>query len=266
MLTISVIGFFVNLILMKVLGHNHSHGHGASACHGHGDGEDHESIAIKAAVAHVIGDIVQSLGVCLAATLIWLQPFDVGHTETGITNWVYADPCCTMLFGVMVLYTTKDTIVFAMNTLMVKAPAHFDQSEFLESIAKIKNVHSVHDLHVWSMGSAETLCTAHVMINGGENQTAILKACIKTAQDRGVGHSTFQLEIFGEFDPALESYGGLHANPVTGERSVKGNDEHGHGHEEHGHGHDGPAHGGHDGGGVKCARPIQIDAALYPPP
>lgn len=69
-----------------------------------------------------------------------------------------------MLFGIMVLYTTRETIVFALNTLMVKAPPHFDQAKFLENLAKIENVDSVHDLHVWSMGSAEILCTCHVMI------------------------------------------------------------------------------------------------------
>jgi cation diffusion facilitator family transporter len=245
---ISVIGFFVNLILMKVLGHNHSHSHGGG--HGH-DGEDHDSVAIKAAVAHVIGDIVQSLGVCLAALLIWWQPFDIGHTETGITNWIYADPACTVLFGIMVLGTTKETIVFAMNTLMVRAPPGFDQANFLERIGKIANVESVHDLHIWSMGSAETLCTCHVMINGPQNQTACLKQCIKVAQEMGIGHSTFQIEIVGEFDPALETYGGLHSNPVTGAKTPKAAD-HGHAHggkaDDHGHGHDDHAHAHKDGG------------------
>jgi len=259
MFVISVIGLLVNLALMKVLGHNHSHSHGTSC------GGD-ESVAIKAAVAHVIGDIVQSLGVCLAAVLIWWQPFDIGHTSTGLSNWIYADPMCTVLFGILVLQTTKETIVYAMDNLMVRAPKDFDQASFLEKLAKIPNVESVHDLHVWRMGSAEFLCTCHVMINGVTNQTGVLRACIKVAQTAGIGHSTFQIEIVGEFDPALETYGGIHPNPITGETTPKIKNGHGHGHEAHGdgghqahgdggccggHGGDdgGQAHGGHGDGG-----------------
>jgi len=241
MFVISVIGLLVNLLLMKVLGHNHSHSHGTSC------GGD-ESVAIKAAVAHVIGDIVQSLGVCLAAVLIWWQPIDIGHTSNGLSNWIYVDPMCTVLFGIMVLQTTKETIVYAMDNLMVRAPKDFDQANFLENLAKIPNVESVHDLHVWRMGSAEVLCTCHVMINGVTNQTGVLRGCIKVAQSAGIGHSTFQIEIVGEFDPAEETYGGLHANPVSGKPTSAAKVEHGHGqgHDNHGDG------GGHAHGDSGC--------------
>jgi len=248
MFAISVIGFIVNLVLMKVLGHSHGHGD-----HGHahgGDGEEeNESIAVKAAVAHVIGDIVQSLGVILASGLIWLQPLDIGHTENGVSKWNYADPMCTFLFGIMVLFTTKDTIVFAINNLMVKAPKNINQNQMVENIAKIPGVDDIHDLHVWSMGTAEVLCTAHVMIKDGKDQTRILNGCIGVAKSLGIGHSTFQLEISGEFDPSTETFGGLKcatASPRVGEESSK-DTGHGGGHGDHGGGHGG--HGGHDSHG-----------------
>jgi hypothetical protein len=56
---------------MKVLGHNHSHdddgGHGHSHEGGHdhshgGEGGGGNSLAIDAAMAHVIGDLIQSAG------------------------------------------------------------------------------------------------------------------------------------------------------------------------------------------------------------
>merc|ERR1719188_653780 len=109
---------------MKVLGHGHSHdgdGHG----HAHGGGGD--SVAVQAAMAHVIGDIVQSLGVCLAAGLIWWQPFDVGLAPSGVSRWNYADPLCTVLFGFLVLLTTKGTLVRTVETLMAKAPENMQQ-------------------------------------------------------------------------------------------------------------------------------------------
>jgi len=87
---------------------------------------------MSAAVIHIIGDIVQSIGIMLAAFCIWIEPIDVGKTtvysivtsedkldasgqplQTVITrelsNWVYADPCCTFLFAILVLLTTRKT-------------------------------------------------------------------------------------------------------------------------------------------------------------
>ena len=57
--------------------HGHGHSHGAGGCdHGHGHGHGHEetNINIRAAVVHVIGDMLQSIGVIIAALLIYLFP------------------------------------------------------------------------------------------------------------------------------------------------------------------------------------------------
>jgi len=238
MFTIACVGFLVNLVLMKVLGHGHSHDHG------HSHGEEETGAAMQAAIAHVIGDLVQSLGVCLAALCIWLKPFDVGFAPNGVSRWCYADPCCTVMFGVLVLFTTKSTTARALNTLMARAPKHIDQAVFVKKLEAIPDVDSIHDLHVWSVGSREVCCTAHVMINDVHSCTQVLKGCIQAAQGMGIGHSTFQIEIVGEFDPAEESYG-LHKNPSRRElesggetpaKSRGAGHEHGHSH-GHGHGH-----------------------------
>jgi len=251
MFGISVLGFLVNLILMKVLGHNHAHGGGGGHDHGHGhshgghgDEDDIEaSLAMKAAIAHVIGDIVQSLGVCLAAACIWVKPWDVGVTENGVSKWNYADPMCTVLFGILVLFTTKSTLTQTINTLMVKAPPQIDQAKLTDKLVKCPNVSSIHDLHVWMMGSRDVLCTAHLMIDSVDHATAALKGAIEAAKSMGIAHSTFQIEIVGEFDPALESYG-IHENPVGSPTDSQPKSEAGHG--GHGHSHNGGR--SHDGG------------------
>lgn len=73
--------------------HGHSHG-GASA----------ENINVRAAFIHVLGDILQSIGVFVAAILIYFYP-----------TWKLVDPICTFIFSVVVLFTTvailKDTLL-----------------------------------------------------------------------------------------------------------------------------------------------------------
>jgi zinc transporter 2 len=48
-------------------------------------GED-RSIAIRAAMIHVIGDIMQSVGVCVAAACIWAFS-DRWLDENGLSYW-----------------------------------------------------------------------------------------------------------------------------------------------------------------------------------
>ena len=56
--------------------HQHSHGHGGS----HGRGRNREqgrkktvNINVRAAFIHVIGDLVQSIGVVIAGYIIWFK-------------------------------------------------------------------------------------------------------------------------------------------------------------------------------------------------
>lgn len=83
--------------------HAHSHG-GGNAGGGHGHGHGHaENINVRAAFIHVIGDVLQSIGVFCAATIIYFKP-----------TWQLADPICTFIFSIIVLWTTitimKDAI------------------------------------------------------------------------------------------------------------------------------------------------------------
>lgn len=83
--------------------HGHSHGGGsADAGHGHT-----ENINVRAAFIHVLGDVLQSIGVFFAAIIIYFQP-----------TWQLADPICTFIFSIIVLWTTitilKDAILVSL--------------------------------------------------------------------------------------------------------------------------------------------------------
>jgi len=256
MFVISVIGFFVNLILMKVLGHGHAHGDGDDHGHGHGGHEESSSVAVQAAMAHVIGDIVQSLGVCLAAGLMWWQPFDVGVAPNGVSRWNYADPLCTVLFGFLVLMTTKSTLTRTIDTLMAKAPGN-KQQELFRGLSAIEGVVQIHDLHIWSHGSSDVLCTAHIVVSSAEHANTALPQAVTVSKGLGMGHTTFQIEIEGQFQCDV------HCDPALLGTASKKSAGHGHAHGGHdaghdaghsgdccgGHGHDdGHAAAGHDAG------------------
>jgi hypothetical protein len=123
-------------------GHDHGHGSGGDG-HGHGHGgggasKESESVALRAAMIHVIGDIIQSVGVCIAAALIWAFS-DRWLDPQGVSYWYRADPVraahprrcahhrvivaarhhpcprhgrqvCTFLFSILVMWTSWGTM------------------------------------------------------------------------------------------------------------------------------------------------------------
>lgn len=70
--------------------HGHSHGGGGHSGHGHS-----ENLNVRAAFIHVLGDVLQSIGVFCAAIIIYFKP-----------TWQLADPICTFVFSIIVLWTT----------------------------------------------------------------------------------------------------------------------------------------------------------------
>jgi len=172
--------------------------------------EEEESLAMKAAMAHVIGDIVQSLGVIVAALVIWVEPFDIGHTENGVSRWNYADPFCTVFFAFLVMLTTKNTIISIYHSLMFTTPNKYVLSTVRASLTEIPHVLDAHDVHIWEIGR-NPVCSAHVTVDKAADVSKVLKACIKVMTERyGIEHTTVQIEIAGKFDHTTEKYGRLH--------------------------------------------------------
>jgi len=68
---------------------------------------------IRAAIIHIIGDIIQSIGVVIAALIIYF----VDDPRADI-----ADPICTMIFTVICIFTTVPIFRDCMSVLMEATP------------------------------------------------------------------------------------------------------------------------------------------------
>eukprot|EP00392_Amoebophrya_sp_AT5.2_P008357 g8378.t1 len=190
----------------------------------HNDHSDHErsdseevqessSLAMRAAIIHVIGDLVQSIGVMIAGLCIWIHPFDIGYTDETkqISNWNYMDPLCTFLFAMLVLLTTKSTAMGILDSVMMRTPKHLKAGRIKRALEKeIKIVSCVHDLHIWSVGQMPCL-TCHAVVEKAEDCGPALRDMTDLLSEKfQIEHVTIQLEIEGEFDHTVESYGGIH--------------------------------------------------------
>ena len=163
---------------------------------------------------HVIGDVLQSVGVLLAAAVIWALS-DRWPDSNGISYWYRFDPVCTLGFSVLVLWTTVGTIKQATRTLMAGTPEDIDPDGLRRQFMQIPSVVDVQCLHVWAITPDKRLMTAHLSVDAGagadagavdagENYMNVLRQAQEVAEQNDVGHTCFQLEDPHTYDKECE--------------------------------------------------------------
>ncbi len=134
----------------------------------------------------VVGDLIQSVGVMIAAIVIWVKP-----------EWHLADPICTFVFSVLVLFSTINILRSSMGILMNSAPQHVDVPMLLHALQHISGVSNVHDLHVWTLSSEVTAMTVHLV---ADKPRDALANALRIAKFHGIQHPTVQVEKCGSSD------------------------------------------------------------------
>ncbi len=139
MLIISVIGLIANVITGMVLAQ--------------GEGNLNQ----RAALLHVIGDALSSVGVIFAAVMItWV-------------NWLWLDPLITLVVAIYIMHETWSVLKEATNILMESNP-NVDLNDVRKLILECPYVKGAHHFHIWQIDEDQTLLTFHVTM---ENQPLI---------------------------------------------------------------------------------------------
>ncbi|KAH8241991.1 hypothetical protein KR026_007484 [Drosophila bipectinata] len=94
----------------------------------HLDNED-KNLNLRAAMIHVVGDLVQSFGVFLAAILIKLFP-----------SAKFVDPLCTLLFSVIVIMTTLQLFRESITILLDAVPPNFSVKNLERDLSNLEGV------------------------------------------------------------------------------------------------------------------------------
>jgi len=156
-------------------------------------GGQSESLNVRGAYLEVLGDLLGSAAVIVAALVILL---------TGFTQ---ADAIASALIGLMILPRTWALLNEAIDVLLEATPKSVDLAEVRDHIAEVPGVVDVHDLHAWTITSGVPVLSAHVVVahaaleaGGGGRILDRLGECLTGHFD--VEHCTFQLEPPGHRD------------------------------------------------------------------
>lgn len=145
------------------------------------------SINVRGAYLEVMGDLIGSVAVIVAAIVILL------------TGWMPADAIASLFIAAMILPRAIALLREVFSVLSESAPKGTAVEEIRQHLLETEGVEGVHDVHVWQLTRGAPVFTAHVSVtpellaDGRSAQLLTeLQACLADHFD--VEHSTFQLE------------------------------------------------------------------------
>ncbi|XP_037711490.1 zinc transporter 2 isoform X1 [Drosophila subpulchrella] len=160
----------------------------APGSHHHGGpvGREAVNMNVRAALIHVIGDVIQSVGVFVAAGVIYFWP-----------EYSIVDPICTFVFSIIVLFTTFTIMKDALLVLMEGTPNYMHYAEVLQIFQGIEGVERVHNLRIWALSINKVALSAHLAIAANANPKKILDAATSAVHLRyNFFETTIQIEDY----------------------------------------------------------------------
>jgi len=165
MFWVALFGVVGNALSARVLHGSHTH-----------------NLNVRAAYLHVVGDLLASVGVLVAALLV------------RYFGWTAADPIASILTTLFIVHGAWRLLRESVDVLLEATPKHIALDDVRRTIGEIANVDSVHDLHVWTVTSGMVALSAHAIVRDGNHHQQVLEEAIDRLKGMGINHVTLQLE------------------------------------------------------------------------
>ena len=168
MLWIAMIGFLINVIVALILIKG---------------GDTKNSLNMRSALLHVLGDLLGSVGAIIAGLLILFF------------NWNIADPIASVVVAVLVLVSGYRVTSDSVHILMEGTPTHLSFSDIEAKLTQFDGVINIHDLHVWTITSGFPALSCHLVVEEHVNRDELLQKAAKLLEyEFSIEHSTIQIE------------------------------------------------------------------------
>ncbi|KAB7668900.1 cation diffusion facilitator family transporter [Bacillus sp. B1-b2] len=170
MLIIAIIGLLINILVAWIMMRG---------------GDVEENLNMRGAYLHVMSDMLGSIGAIIAALLIMFF------------GWGWADPLASVIVAALVLrsgyYVTKS----GLHVLMEGTPQNVDVDDVIQTIQNKEGIHSVHDLHVWSITSGLNALSCHAVVDEQMSiaeSEQLIHQIEHDLEHKNIHHMTIQLE------------------------------------------------------------------------
>lgn len=140
-------------------------------------------VNIRGAYLHMLADAGISAAVVVSGFVI---------LKTGL-YWI--DPALSLIVVAVILRGTWGLLRESVAMAMDAVPQGIDSAAVAAFLGRQPGVTTVHDLHIWPMGTTAIALTAHLVIPAGHPGDAALAGLARDLDHRfGIGHATIQIE------------------------------------------------------------------------
>jgi cobalt-zinc-cadmium efflux system protein len=146
--------------------------------------KDKKSVNTRAALVHVMGDLLGSVAALIAGLVIQY------------TGWMQIDPILSLFVCVLVLRSTIEVLKESYHFLMQGVPHHINYVAVGADLRAVSGVLAVHDLHVWEMTPGEPALIGHVEIRDLQDWPETLRRIHLVLREKHqIDHVTLQPEM-----------------------------------------------------------------------
>jgi cobalt-zinc-cadmium efflux system protein len=155
-------------------------------------GGDPHNLNVRAALLHVLGDLLGSVAALVAGAVILL------------TGWTPIDPILSVVVALIILRSAFFVVRDSGHILLEGAPIGLDTRDIAQDLkTSVPEVVDVHHVHAWSISEDRPMVTLHARIletAQPEEVAAAVKGRLK--RQFNVAHATVEIEFNGCADDA----------------------------------------------------------------
>ena len=144
-----------------------------------------ESLNLRGAYLHILGDALSSVGVIVGGILIYFF------------QWVLVDPIISVAISLVILRGAFTLVKDSANILLDAVPEHVDLDEVQSSLKTIAGVKGLHHVHLWTLASGIHSLSAHVLVDNIQMSDTghIIQAINRLLEGKyRISHTTIQME------------------------------------------------------------------------
>jgi cobalt-zinc-cadmium efflux system protein len=167
MLSVAAAGLIVNIVSFLILRTGDAH-----------------NLNIRAAVLHVIGDLLGSVAAVIAAIVILAS------------GWMPIDPLLSILVALIILRSAWRIVADSGHILLEGSPPGFDARAVKDDIrAALPYVLDVHHVHAWSISQERPMVTLHANVSESTKATDAVRDIKRMlAEHFRITHATVEIE------------------------------------------------------------------------
>ena len=142
-----------------------------------------QTLNVRAAMLHVIGDILGSIAAITSGAVIYFK------------GWLAIDPIVSIFISALIGYSSIRLLREAVTILMEGVPLHINMEQIRRTMCDISSIKKVHDLHVWTLSSGNIAISAHVQLHDILEWSKTRKEAKRILEQQfGITHMTLQPE------------------------------------------------------------------------